>query len=197
MSGIEYWLEGIVTEAIAALNRRDVAVDVGANTGTWTKPLSSVFERVYAFEPDTRASSLIEPAHNVEVIVAAVADSNSERTFYLREKHGHNSLLEHHPIGGESMCDVPAISEMIVPCVSLEDFLPQGADFVKIDTEGGELLALAGCRSSDAWGRTFFIVECHDTFDGVEAELKRLGKAVTHVPHPLDAHPGHCWAIGK
>ena len=68
---------------------------------------------------------------------------------------------------------------------------------MKIDTEGGVLLALAGCRSSDAWGRTFFIVECHDTFDGVEAELKRLGKAVTHVPHPLDAHPGHCWAIGK
>ena len=197
MNGIEHWLERPVAEAIDALKSREVAVDVGANTGTWTKPLSAIFERVYAFEPDTRASSLIEPADNVAVIGAAVADSARVRTFYLRETHGHNSLLEHHPIGGEAMGDVPSIAETNVPCVSLEDFLPDGADFVKIDIEGGELLALAGCRSSDVWARTFFVVECHDTFDGVEAELKRLGKDVTRVPHPLVAHPGHCWAMGK
>jgi hypothetical protein len=32
----------------------------------------------------------------------------------------------------------------------------------------------------------------------VVKELMRLGKDVERVPHPhADAHPDHCWAIGR
>jgi FkbM family methyltransferase len=196
MNGIEHWLEKPVLQAIESLRSKSVAADVGANSGTWTRPLSSIFERVVAFEPDRRESQKIPRLQNVAVVEAAVSDMTGTTTLYVRNSSGHNSLLKVHPIGGEGMADAPAVAEVEVECVTLEQFLPSGADFVKMDIEGGELLALAGCRTPAVWSRTVFIVECHDTYDGVAAELARLGKEVTRIPHPLVAHPGHCWALG-
>jgi hypothetical protein len=72
---------------------------------------------------------------------------------------------------------------------------PEGADFIKIDTEGFEVNVLRGCQTN--WGRTFFIVECHDNYDQVHNELQRLGKSIKKINHPIPgAHPGHCWALG-
>jgi FkbM family methyltransferase len=192
----EWWLKQVLDSAIPKIARREVAIDVGANTGEWTLALSPHFERVYAVEPDERASSLIQAAPNVQIISAAVSDRPGEVTLYKRATTGHNSLLRRHPIGGEGQAAVPVTEESIVKAITLDDSFPSGADFVKIDIEGGEILALSGC-SGERWDRTFFIVECHDTFRGVAAMLTSLGKRVTDVQHPLSGvHPGHCWAIG-
>jgi FkbM family methyltransferase len=198
MNGIEFWLTQPLMEAIGRLEDKTLAVDVGANVGTWTRPLSELFDHVLAFEPDERNFSVLEPAENVTAVKAAVSDFTGQTPFFVRSSSGHNSLLPDHPIGGEGMRPVPVIEELQVPCLTLDDACEGGADFVKIDIEGGEVLALRGCLDSGRWSRTVFIVECHDTYDDVNAELIRLGKAVTKIPHPLSgAHPSHCWALGE
>ena len=197
MNGIEFWLTEPVMKAIEGLKSRALAVDVGANVGTWAAPLSVLFESVVAFEPDERNYSQIPSVENLTVVKAAVSDKTGETPFFVRSSSGHNSILPIHPIGGEGMAPVPVVEEKQIPCYSLDDACGDGADFVKIDIEGGEILALQGCVDVLKWSRAVFLVECHDTFSDVERELARLGKRVTRIPHPLVSHPGHCWAIGE
>ena len=197
MNGIETWLTEPVAEGIRRLATKSLAVDVGANVGTWSVPLCELFEEVLAFEPDERNFSQIPTAENLTVVKAAVSDVTGSTPFYVRASSGHNSILEVHPIGGEGMAPVPVVEEQEIACFTLDDTCDHGADFVKIDIEGGEVLALQGCVDVMKWSRTLFVVECHDTFSDVERELARLGKRVTRIPHPLVAHPGHCWAIGE
>jgi hypothetical protein len=194
MNGIETWLTQPVMER---LRGRGLAVDVGANVGTWLAPLSEIFSEVIAYEPDERNFSQLPSIENVLAIKAAISDETGTATLYLRSSSGHNSLLEVHPIGGDGMRPVPVIEQVQVPCMTLDEACEDGADFVKIDIEGGEVLALRGIVEMERWRRTVFVVECHDTFAEVEAELVRIGKRVIRIPHPLVAHPGHCWAIGE
>jgi FkbM family methyltransferase len=197
VNGIEYWLTEPVMSGIEKLESKSLAVDVGANVGTWAVPLCDLFAEVLAFEPDDRNLSQIPRVENLTIVKAAVSDISGQTPFYVRSSSGHNSILPTHPIGGEGMAPVSVIQELQVPCFTLDDTCHQGADFVKIDIEGGEVLALQGCVDVLKWARTMFVVECHDTFSDVERELARLGKRVTRIPHPLVAHPGHCWAIGE
>lgn len=197
MTGVEFWLRDAVERGIDSLAERKLAADVGANVGTWTVPLAGVFDAVVAFEPDVRASTRIPPIVNVVVLNAAVSDEDKTATIYFRPSSEQTSLLEVHPIGAAGGSPAPVVAEALITCVSLDSAFADGADFVKMDIEGGEVAALRGCIDTKRWARTFFVVECHDTFDDVLGELTRLGKKVSRIPHPLVAHPGHCWAIGE
>lgn len=193
----EHWLVDHVGQAIAGLRRRELAIDVGANVGEWTTELARVFSRVLAFEPDARASAAIKLPRNATLASFAIADSDKDGVLHLRPEHGQNSLLEHHPIGAGGGSPAPVVQSIPVRCTTLDAVAEGGADFVKMDIEGAEPLALAGCKDVSRWRRTVFVVECHDTRAAVTEQLWRLGKRVRLVPHPAPtAHPGHCWLIG-
>lgn len=198
--GEEYWLEAPLADAFRAIGGvgEGCAVDIGANVGTWTNSLAERFECVIAIEPDQRAADKI-PAddwENVEVIRKAVASHCNGVTFHFREESVYNSILDDHPIGGSGGKDVPCVDERKIDTITLDEIVRQRAiDFVKIDIEGGEVEALKGATRASDWAETVFLVECHDTYDQVAAELGRLGHEVERIPHPFGAHPGHCWAI--
>lgn len=188
----EVWLLPFVSDAVESLDEAALAVDVGANEGTWSTMLAGRFEFVIAVEPDERASSHIPEAENVEVVNGAISDFCGQGELHLRPQALQNSLLKQHPIDGRAV-----VGTVEVLCQTLDSLCPEGADLVKIDIEGGEEAALRGCSGDGRWKRTHFIIECHDTFDSINMELLRLGKRVEKVPHPsIGAHPGHCWAIG-
>lgn len=187
------WLKGFVDDAVAKLKKRSLAVDVGANVGSWTEDLAVKFDAVIAVEPDERVFPMIPELKNIDLHTVAVGERDGKATLFMRPMATQNSLLEIHPINGD-----PVISQKTVSVVTLDTLCPEGADFVKIDVEGGEVAALRGCSADGRWDRTFFIVECHDKFQEVEAELVRLKKKVTMIPHPsTGAHPGHCWAAAR
>lgn len=190
----EPWLADIVTRLMP--KQRKLAVDVGANTGEWTRSLAGEFSKVVAVEPDPRAYASIEENEVVSLVQAAVSGKTGGSVLHLRPKPDQNSLLETHPVGADGGSDAPVVDSVDVETVALDDLCPGGADLVKIDIEGAEVEALRGCSGS-RWDRTLFVVECHDTLDSVRQELERLGKDVEVVPHPFPSHSGHCWAIGS
>lgn len=187
------WLVGFLADAIAALAKRAIAIDVGANVGIWSSVLSQVFDSVFAVEPDSRAYELIPDAKNVTVVKAAASDAAGVAVLHKRTKADQNSLLVSHPIDGG-----PVVGKEEVEAITLDGLCPGGADFVKVDVEGSEAAVLRGCSADGRWDRTWFLVEVHDTYQEVEAELLRLGKKVEKISHPSSgAHPGHCWAAGR
>lgn len=187
------WLRGFVDEAAAKAEKRETAVDVGSNVGVWADDLATRFETVIAIEPDERAFSMMGSLPNVKLHKAAASDNDGTTTLFMRPMATQNSTLEVHPISGD-----PVVLKKTVKSVTLDTLCPKGADFVKIDVEGAEVAVLRGCSADGRWDRTFFIVECHDKYEEVEAELIRLKKQVERIPHPsTGAHPGHCWAAAR
>jgi len=193
----EHWLADALVEGIRGIPGRDLAIDVGANRGDWSREFAKIFHRVVAYEPDHRASIEIPVRDNIELRSEAVGESPGVATFYLRPNPGQNSLLSEHPIGGDSQSPAPVIEAFESKIISLDSAFPDGADVVKMDIEGGEVAALRGC-TGEAWRKTLFVVECHDTRQLVADELWRLGKRLTLIRHPSpNAHPEHCWIIGE
>lgn len=196
----ETWLTDVVGSAIGSLGERSLAIDVGANKGDWAIELARTFTKVIAVEPDRRNPLVgnVSGIENISVVWGALWFEPGEVVLYKRPSPDQNSLLEQHPIGGSSCEPAPVTDKEVVPGYTLPGVAPNGADFVKIDVEGAEAEILSACSGKDGlWARTVFVVECHDTFDEVSANLVRLGKMVVRVPHPsVSAHRGHCWAIG-
>lgn len=196
---IETWLQKPLMDEIAILPTKILAIDVGANVGSWTVSLCDLFRSVIAIEPDNRAYKSIPARENLTIITKAVSNNADTKTLFYRPESGHNSLSEIHPIGNGPGTSIPYIESKEIECITLDSIIiDTKADFVKIDIEGAEVLALQGCKNLSNWKDTLFIIECHDTYDEVYQELIRLDKNIAKIEHPLTgAHPGHCWVIGK
>lgn len=182
--------------------RRGTAYDIGANAGSWTLLLSESFSSVYAVEPDPRAFAALAVAvdgiANVTLFNAAVCSETGSGVLYMRSDSLQSSLLLDSPIGGNGGMPCPATSFATVVRMRLDDVSGYAPDFIKIDVEGSEVDAMLEIERG-RWAGTTFLVECHDTASAVSSRLLELGKIVERIahPHPGDAHPGHCWVIGR
>jgi FkbM family methyltransferase len=128
------------------------AFDVGANAGYFTLLFSRAVGpsgTVFAFEPDPQnlfnLHRNLELNHcaNVTVIAAAVTDKSGTARFSPNASMG--SLSEKGPLS--------------VNTCRLDDF--PTPDFVKMDVEGGELLALWGAQHTLRMCRTSWFIELH------------------------------------
>ncbi|NBQ64089.1 MAG: FkbM family methyltransferase [Verrucomicrobia bacterium] len=173
----EPWLDGAVADLLASCGRR-LAIDIGANHGTWSIMLKPLFARVIAVEPDERCA---------EIYRCVVGDSSGFATLWMSSSPEQNHLGNLHPLhqsGGRPVR---------VPIVTLDELCNHEApDFVKIDVEGAEDQILFGVRDPQLYRSTSFLVESH----AKEAELSKIlqgwGRPFVKIPHP-DPCPDHCW----
>jgi FkbM family methyltransferase len=159
------------------LRPRDTFVDVGAHHG-WMSLLAchrvGASGKVVAFEPSPPLAKLLQYNKKVngfrqmEIVSKAVADSdNSLVPFYLVDGGDSflNSLINHPVDASTSRTGQKSVIQ--VETVTLDEFCkvtdlhPKA---VKIDIEGGELLALQGCAGLLKDRRTAFIVAVHPTW---------------------------------
>lgn len=175
--------------------QRVLAFDIGANAGTWTVDLMSVFYRVISFEPDTRC----EPPPGRTYDRRAVWSHSDMATLHSRDRALQSSLLPDHAVGDGGL-DVHVISETPVQCVTLDDLAEEYGppDFIKMDIEGGEIEALKGA-TANCFRRALWLIEVHDTYAAVGQQLARLGYAeVLAITHPLpNAAKGHEWILAE
>jgi len=133
-----------VSEIRQLVKEGDVAVDIGANIGYFTALLANLVGqkgKVYAFEPDPRNFQLLQRTiqrngwTHVIAYQKAVADKNGEFILYQTRSWTANVLTpsEH-------------ISTAKVDVVILDEFLTDEKciDFVKMDMDGSEPLAIRG-----------------------------------------------------
>jgi FkbM family methyltransferase len=189
----EPWLKGWWPQVQAVNN--GLAFDIGANAGTWTVDLLSVFKSVISLEPDMRC----EPPPGLAYDRRAVWSYTGTATLHSREKALQSSLLPDHAIGEGSKA-VHVISQSDVECVTLDDLAEQYGqpDFIKMDIEGGEVEALKGA-TADCFRHALWLIEVHDTYDAVSQQLVRLGYSeVLAITHPLpNAAKGHEWVLAE
>lgn len=125
--------------------RHRASVDVGANLGLFTLPLSRYSTTVHAFEPNPQPFRLLQSFVPANVIIRnmAVGDQHGEVEFCVpRTRRGWSNNGGH--IGGERKR--PQDLVLRIPCTPLDDVDLGDVGFIKIDVEGHELGVLRGAE---------------------------------------------------
>lgn len=145
-----------------------VVYDVGANIGYVTLLMAhrtGAAGRVFAFEalPDNieriRKNIALNDLDNIIVVAGAVVDRNAPVKFFVHDSVGMGKAA------GSAGRQEHYKAEITVPGFSLDDFVygqgnpaPQA---IKMDIEGGEVLALPGMRRILADARPLLFLELH------------------------------------
>ncbi|GAA5236295.1 FkbM family methyltransferase [Verticiella sediminum] len=136
-------------------------VDVGANIGYFSMLAASLVEEsghVLAFEPNPENGRLLECSRRlngyeqVQLYQTAASDRDGLLVLNATHSNGTTSRID----------DAQALlTARTVPCLQLDPILLRGGkvDFIKIDVEGAEYLALSGARELLARDRPAIVSE--------------------------------------
>lgn len=157
-----------------------VAVDGGAHVGTWTAHLAECFQFVFAFEPaaDTFECLVKNLEHypNVSIKKAALGPYRGRCTIEhdpLREGNTGARVMTNlefttnRGLGGSGKCLVETVDDQEI--VDL--------DFLKLDVEGAESLALIGAAKTIRRCSPVIMIECKEfnpPRNGGVGEAKRI-----------------------
>jgi FkbM family methyltransferase len=162
----------------------DVALDVGANHGEWTRELARRFCSVYAVEPNAAlCDELRAVGRNVEVLNVGAWDVAGWQKFTLFALDVHTSALG---VWDGSTASAP-VGTTSLWCMPIDDMPIVGKiDFIKMDTEGAELYALRGAARTIREHRPHMVVEIHgkESGENVQVPLGEWGYTWTLVRHP-------------
>ncbi len=140
-----------------------VTVDVGANLGLYTRELSRLSKKVYAFEPSHKMADLLRrtSASNVSIHEIALSDQTGNAELFIPQTDQQMvyGLASLEPAIGASSKSVVSIS---VPTARLDAVVHQNVAFVKIDVEGHELNVLNGAVGLLEQSQPVFLVEAED-----------------------------------
>jgi len=170
----------------SASKKRQNAFDVGANTGDWSRWLSDRFEWVHAIEPNPAVLLDLRNAlpRNVTVHECAAWSSDGVRKFtrYLCRDHLTGYFNERF-LGTTSA----VVGVIDVPIQRIDTMGIRGSvDFIKTDTEGGELEAVKGAVGILKSHRPRMLIEIHANanFQGIVDLLAPLEYSTSIIRHP-------------
>lgn len=140
------WSEDEVSAFQKILQKNDIALDVGANIGAFTVPMSRLCKTVYAFEPHPDTCALLREnlevngCDNVKVINAAASDK--EGTAFMPPVDG---MLNP---AGFSVSEKGGSEDVAIKTVTIDSLKLERLDFLKCDAEGHELQVLKGAKET-------------------------------------------------
>lgn len=182
----------------------DVAIDVGAATGTWTLDLAARFDLVMAIEPHAkqfmelqkRLALEADEESYISTFNYAISNQRSRRPMRLTEDPEKSSFFERDEIDAVSgeTTEVFFVETTTLDAVIRDTQLEgHGIDFVKVDTEGAEVLVLEGAEQVIRDHQPTFLVEYHTVENGLD--LDRFFpdyEKFELITHPHDV-VGHGW----
>ena len=164
--GPAQYQDDVRDEAYKYVNDFSIAVDVGANVGFWSVPLSDKFEKVIAFEPMAQVyECLVENTKNLSNIILnnfALGSETKNVNMVFDSSNTGNSYID----GNPGNIKVKKLDDSFMPKFSL----------IKIDCERHELEVLKGAVNTLLKYKPIVVVEQQpETEECAGKFLKELG----------------------
>ena len=137
--------------SIELCNKRDVALDIGANVGLWSRDLVKSFSRVIAFEPVALFRECLESnvtGENFEVRPIALGDQDTMGTMVIAEDNSGSTHLDPETIGTGN-----------IQVVRLDNLNFHNISYIKVDCEGYEYHILQGAEQTIRHCRPTMVIE--------------------------------------
>lgn len=128
--------DDVRTKAYQFVKNFNVAIDVGANIGFWTRPLAYKFKKVIAFEPvDNLMNYLKENTknQNIEYNKLILGDKKSYANMRCDDKNIGNNVV-----------DIESYGRGDIPVDTIDNLDLNHFDFIKIDCQGYDYFVLNG-----------------------------------------------------
>jgi FkbM family methyltransferase len=138
----------------------EIAVDVGANVGLFTYPLSRRFKHVYSFEINDEISVPINQYNPGNITLYSCGLSSTARLAKL-----YIPVIRNISISGwaslyrDNLPEAQSFIEKEAQVRPLDDFNLAGVDFIKIDVEGHEIEVIKGAIRTIESSRPVILVE--------------------------------------
>lgn len=155
--------ENVYVPSLVPKERRQVAIDVGANNGVTTQIMSGIFAKVHAFEANPQLADTLKACvpKNVHVHDVALSSTIGRVTLSVPISSGVT-------LAGWGSLETPLVEkfermiQIPVETTTLDSFQWEDVGLIKIDVEGHEMAVLSGARETISRCRPWLIVEALD-----------------------------------
>jgi len=179
--------EPVRKRSLRYVKDRRLALDIGANIGLWSRDLCAEFDSVMAFEPVEQFRLCLEKnvtADNLLTMPCALGEQETMIQMIVTEGNTGHSHVDQNSMGTGS-----------VQMHTLDYFMLDTVDYIKIDCEGYELPIVRGAEQTIKRCRPIMVVEqklhedtgkTADTqFDAAELIKSWGARELTRVRHDV------------
>jgi len=170
---------------------RGTAIDAGANEGLFTYRLSTLYDRVHAFEINPTLADRLRRLVSSNVSVYPIGLSSREGSDTLYTPHYHGRAL--YGWAGLEPWNCPMAeryTESVVSVRRLDSFGFDDVSFLKVDVEGHELKLLTGARQTIRRSRPVVLIEVKDRNRAAVQDYFRDMRYAEHWLQDLIGVPG-------
>lgn len=191
--------DDMLSAMIAGVSGGDVVYDIGANIGNYSFAAAILGAESHAFEPDPTMFNYLQKNVNLNDGISvsphqiAVADTDTEATFYQSHYRGAGSLTKKKAEGGGGLKDSVEVPVRKLTTLSTQISTP---DLIKIDAEGQLIEIVEGAKEVLLNHRPVLFFEPHTSHDGVKYSktdyvgiLKNHGYEIEERGRFVDARP--------
>lgn len=172
----------------AALNRPlSTVVDIGANRGQFALAARAITSaKVVSFEPLPEVTAIFQKVFSydsgVKLHVAAIGEKAEKKLIHLSARDDSSSLLEIGEAQSNFFPGTHEVGTLEVEVGALADFLTKEEivrpAMLKLDVQGFEMQALAGCKSLIG---NFDYVYCECSFVELYKDQKLAGEVISYL----------------
>ena len=153
----DHYQEAQRNRALAQVNKWNLAIDIGANIGLWSKDLTNFFLKTICFEPNKNCIKFLKKNIIIEKAIIynyALGSKNEDKELFTPINSGGSSFIDSTKIGFNS--DGQKIygkwpqrtKKQLVKVKKLDEFNFNEIDFIKIDVQGYEYQVIKGAKKT-------------------------------------------------
>lgn len=152
------------------INKDSIVLEAGCYIGTHTIKLASLAKLVYAFEPLPKSNQVLQnniklnKINNVILSNKGLADQESTAEFgWVPDWNPGGATLDNNPMGKPDFC--PELEEKIkIELTTIDSLNLEKLDFIKLDVEGYEPLAIKGALKTIEKYKPIIVLECWSSY---------------------------------
>ena len=153
----DHYQEAQRNRALAQVKNWNLAIDIGANIGLWSRDLTSFFDKTICFEPNPNCIECLKKNITIDKAIIynhALGSENEEKELFTPVDSGGSSFINKTKIGynldGSKMYGKwpQGTNQQLVKVKKLDNFKFIKVDFIKIDVERYEYEVLKGAKKT-------------------------------------------------